>query len=138
MKETRGIETVELALLPGINEWSVDQVAQLFRNCKLTGAADAIAENQIDGKTLCDLSDNDLYSKVEDGGLGLKPLQLKRIRAELGESSNASSVGSAASLCQKSGNKQTDDSADSNAHTIYSAQVSVLSGFPSHARVRGC
>ena len=96
----------------------------------------------IDGKTLCDLSDNDLYSKVEDGGLGLKPLQLKRIRAELGESSNASSVGSAASLCQKSGNRQTDDSADSNArthtHTIYSAQVSVLSGFPSHARVRGC
>ena len=117
MKETRGVETVELALLPGINEWSVDQVAQLFRKCKLTGPADAVVENQIDGKTLCDLSDNDLYSKVEDGGLGLKPLQLKRIRAELGESSNASSVGSAASLCQKSGNRQTDDSADSNART---------------------
>ena len=132
MKETRGVETVELALLNGISEWSVDQVSELFRKCKLTGAADAIAENQIDGKTLCDLSDADLYSAVDDGGLGLKPLQLKRIRAELGQSSNASSAGSAASLCQQSvgySDRQTDDSADSKAtthtHTIYSAQVHV-------------
>ena len=78
MKETRGAATVELALLSGINEWSVDQVSELFRKCKLIGAADAIAENQIDGKTLCELSDADLYSAVDDGGLGLKPLQLKQ------------------------------------------------------------
>ena len=89
MKETRGAATVELALLSGINEWSVDQVSELFRKCKLIGAADAIAENQIDGKTLCELSDADLYSAVDDGGLGLKPLQLKRIRAELGQSSSS-------------------------------------------------
>jgi hypothetical protein len=43
-------------------------------------SADIIEENQVDGKTLCDLSDVDLYSNVEDGGLGLKPLQMKRIR----------------------------------------------------------
>ena len=129
MKETRGAATVELALLSGINEWSVDQVSELFRKCKLVGAADAIAENQIDGKTLCELSDADLYSAVDDGGLGLKPLQLKRIRAELGQSS--SSAGTGASLCQESGysDRQTDDSEDSKAtthtHTIYSAQVHV-------------
>ena len=34
MKETRGAATVELALLSGINEWSVDQVSELFRKCK--------------------------------------------------------------------------------------------------------
>lgn len=43
-------------------------------------SADVIEENQVDGKTLCDLSDVDLYSNVEEGGLGLKPLQMKRIR----------------------------------------------------------
>ena len=30
----------------------------------------AIAENQVDGKTLCDLTNADLFSKIEDGGLG--------------------------------------------------------------------
>jgi len=43
-------------------------------------SADVIAENQVDGKTLCDLSDQDLYGRIEEGGLGLKPLQMKRIR----------------------------------------------------------
>ena len=61
-------------------------MAGLFNKCNLKSAADVILENQVDGKTLCSLSNEDLYGKVDDGGLGLKPLQLKRIRSELSES----------------------------------------------------
>jgi hypothetical protein len=63
-----------------VKHLSVDDVVSLFAKCKFGSAADVIAENQIDGKTLYTLSDEDLFAKVEDGGLGLKPLQLKRIR----------------------------------------------------------
>jgi len=121
MKDTQGPERVELSLLAGITEWSVDDVVSLFNKCKLTAAAEAIAENQVDGKTLCGLADADLYTSVDEGGLGLKPLQLKRIRSELSHSaSTATSSSSSASdlsmprkICQPELH-ETD--------TVYSAQ----------------
>ena len=38
MKDTQGPERVELSLLAGINEWSVDDVVSLFTKCKLVAA----------------------------------------------------------------------------------------------------
>ena len=38
MKDTQGPERVELSLLAGISEWSVDDVVSLFTKCKLVAA----------------------------------------------------------------------------------------------------
>mmetsp|Transcript_12862 Transcript_12862/g.20418 ORF Transcript_12862/g.20418 Transcript_12862/m.20418 type:complete len:308 (+) Transcript_12862:187-1110(+) len=121
MKDTQGPERVELSLLAGINEWSVDDVVSLFTKCKLVAAADAIAENQVDGKTLCGLADADLYTSVADGGLGLKPLQLKRVRAELAQYQSSDSSGNSSaselSMPRKSFQPELHET-----DTVYSAQ----------------
>jgi len=84
--------------------------------------ADAIAENQVDGKTLCGLADADLYTSVADGGLGLKPLQLKRVRAELAQYQSSDSSGNSSaselSMPRKSFQPELHET-----DTVYSAQV---------------
>ena len=57
--------------------WSVDQVAALLESIKFSGAAAIALENQVDGKTLLGLSDDDLRDD-----LGLSNLQMKRLRKE--------------------------------------------------------
>ena len=66
-----------------IKEWNVDDVVALFKTCNFEQAVKVVTENSIDGKTLLDLTDEDLMDSVENGGLGLKKLQIKRFRQEL-------------------------------------------------------
>jgi hypothetical protein len=63
--------------------WTVSEVSNLLRKCNLMQQADAVDENSIDGKTFLDLTQDELRSAIEEGGLGLKPLQLKRMQKEL-------------------------------------------------------
>ena len=63
--------------------WTVADVCNLLRNCNLLHIANAVDENSIDGKTFLDLTQEELLLPVNEGGLGLKPLQIKRIQKEL-------------------------------------------------------
>ena len=63
--------------------WAVADVSGLLRSCNLVKTADAVDDNSVDGKTLLDLTQDDLLASVEDGGLGLKRLQLRRLQTEL-------------------------------------------------------
>ena len=53
-------------------------MAALFKSLTLTGAAAIAQENLVDGKTLLELSDDDLRDD-----LGLSNLQMKRLRKEI-------------------------------------------------------
>ena len=53
-------------------------MAALFESLTLTGAAAIAQENLVDGKTLLELSDDDLRDD-----LGLSNLQMKRLRKEI-------------------------------------------------------
>ena len=49
-----------------------------------TDAARVLAENRVDGKTLCSADfDCFLTMDISDGGLGLKPMQKARLKREM-------------------------------------------------------
>eukprot|EP00802_Teleaulax_amphioxeia_P032427 Tamp_36443.p1 GENE.Tamp_36443~~Tamp_36443.p1 ORF type:complete len:121 (-),score=18.31 Tamp_36443:191-499(-) len=58
--------------------WSVEEVASFLRSLCFTDAAAIAQDNQVDGKTLLDLTDADLTEH-----LGLRPLQTRRLRKEI-------------------------------------------------------
>ena len=66
-----------------IKDWTVDDVVKLFKTCNFEHVTGVVRECSIDGKTLLELTDEELMESVENGGLGLKKLQIKRIRQEL-------------------------------------------------------
>ena len=69
--------------LKSIKEWTVDEVVLLFKKCNFDHVISVILEDQIDGKTLLSLSDDDLMESVSNGGIGLRRLQVKRLRSEI-------------------------------------------------------
>ena len=65
-------------------EWSVEEVSELVRGIGFTDAARVLAENGVDGKTLCSPDfDCLLTMDVSEGGLGLKPMQKARLKREI-------------------------------------------------------
>ena len=65
-------------------EWSVEEVSELVRGIGFTDAARVLAENSVDGKTLCSPDfDCLLTMDVSEGGLGLKPMQKARLKREI-------------------------------------------------------
>eukprot|EP00960_Hanusia_phi_P011483 335688-Hanusia_phi.AAC.1 len=62
---------------------TVEEVSAIFRRCRFVEAAMAVESNGVDGKTFLSLDDEDFRRSIEDGGLGLKPLQVKRIKKEM-------------------------------------------------------
>jgi hypothetical protein len=65
-------------------EWSVEEVSELVRGIGFTDAARVLAENGVDGKTLCSPDfDCLLTMDVSEGGLGLKPMQKARLKREM-------------------------------------------------------
>jgi hypothetical protein len=68
-----------------LRSWSVDQVCTFLRQCNLDDSAcmSAVLQNKVNGKTLLILTDEDLTDCIENGGLGLTRLQVKRLRAEI-------------------------------------------------------
>eukprot|EP00960_Hanusia_phi_P043637 756169-Hanusia_phi.AAC.2 len=62
---------------------TVEEVSAVFRRCRFMEAAMAVESNGVDGKTYVSLDEKDLRSSIEDGGLGLKPMQVKRIKKEM-------------------------------------------------------
>eukprot|EP00960_Hanusia_phi_P048825 759189-Hanusia_phi.AAC.5 len=66
-----------------IERLTVQEVSAVFRQCCFLEAATAIESNGVDGKTFLMLEEEDLKRSIEDGGLGLKLLQIKRIRKEM-------------------------------------------------------
>jgi hypothetical protein len=62
--------------------WTVDEVAGFFRaRCQMGGVADRVVANSVDGGVLCGLTAAELRGEAD--GLGIKPLQLRRVRQEL-------------------------------------------------------
>ena len=61
-----------------IMAWSVEQVAVFMKKISFVEAAVIAQDNQVDGKTFLDLTDTDLKTD-----LGLRPLQIKRLRKEI-------------------------------------------------------
>ena len=57
--------------------WTVDETATFFQRLSFDGAASAVRENSVDGKTMLDLTDDDLKNE-----LGLQNLQVRRVRKE--------------------------------------------------------
>jgi hypothetical protein len=55
----------------------VDETATFFQRLSFDGAASAVRENSVDGKTMLDLTDDDLKNE-----LGLQNLQVRRVRKE--------------------------------------------------------
>lgn len=63
---------------------TVYELSNLLRTkCDLMQAADAVDDNCVNGKLLLKLTQDELHSAIEQGGLGLKPLQIRRIQHEL-------------------------------------------------------
>ena len=58
--------------------WSVEQVAVFLQKISFAEAAVIAQDNQVDGKTLLDLTDTELKTD-----LALRPLQIKRLRKEI-------------------------------------------------------
>jgi len=63
-----------------IKDWSVDEAADFLTRLSFTDAAVGVRTNGVDGKTLLQLTDTDLKDE-----LGLKSLQVKRLRLEIEE-----------------------------------------------------
>ena len=57
--------------------WTVDETATFFQRLSFDGAASVVRENSVDGKTMLDLTDDDLKNE-----LGLQNLQVRRVRKE--------------------------------------------------------
>ena len=69
-----------------IDDFSVEEVYDLVRGMGISfsGAAEALRENDIDGKTLASVDfDEALGMSVGEGGLGLSFMQKKRMRQEI-------------------------------------------------------
>jgi hypothetical protein len=65
-------------------EWSVEEVCELVRGIGFTDAARVLAENHVDGKTLCSAEfDCLLTMDMSEGGLGLTPMQKVRLKREM-------------------------------------------------------
>ena len=65
-------------------DWSVEEVCELVQRIGFTDAARVLAENRVDGKTLCSADfDCFLVMKISDGGLGLTPMQKIRLKEEI-------------------------------------------------------
>jgi hypothetical protein len=65
-------------------EWSVEEVCELVRGIGFTDAARVLAENHVDGKTLCSADfDCLLTMDMSEGGLGLTPMQKVRLKREM-------------------------------------------------------
>jgi len=64
-------------------EWSVGKVSMMLRRCGLEECAAAVDANGVDGKTWLALDEVMLMRQVEEGGLGISALQLKRVEQEI-------------------------------------------------------
>ena len=58
--------------------WTVDETVAFFQRLSFADAAIVVLQNGVDGKTMLDLSDDDLKKE-----LGLQNLQVKRVRKEI-------------------------------------------------------
>jgi len=64
-------------------KWDVNEVYGLFKSIGFAEAADAIKENCVDGQTLISVDfDQYLTMGIAEGGLGLKPMQIERLKTE--------------------------------------------------------
>ena len=65
-------------------DWTVEEVCELVKGIGFTDAATVLAQNHVDGKTLCS-ADFDCFfvMKISDGGLGLTPMQKARLKEEI-------------------------------------------------------
>eukprot|EP00960_Hanusia_phi_P060082 764396-Hanusia_phi.AAC.2 len=68
-----------------IESLSVEEVSKIFQDCKFEAAAEAIIDCKVDGKTYKLLDEEDFKRSIKDGGLGLLPMQKKRIEAQMKE-----------------------------------------------------
>ena len=68
------------AQFPG---WGVGKVSMLLRRFGLEECAAVAEANCVDGKTWLALDEVMMIRDVEEGGLGVRPLQLKRIEQEI-------------------------------------------------------
>lgn len=55
----------------------------MLRACHMMDSADAIDQNFVDGKTFLELEESMFLRSIDDGGLGLTLLQLKRVQKEI-------------------------------------------------------
>ena len=63
---------------------SLAKVCELVRGIGFTDAARVLAENHVDGKTLCSADfDCLLTMDMSEGGLGLTPMQKVRLKREM-------------------------------------------------------
>ena len=58
--------------------WTVDETVAFFQRLSFADAAIMVLQNGVDGKTMLDLTDDDLKKE-----LGLQNLQVKRVRKEI-------------------------------------------------------
>ena len=59
-------------------------MCELVRGIGFTDAARVLAENRVDGKTLCSADFDCLLTKdMSEGGLGLTPMQKVRLKREI-------------------------------------------------------
>lgn len=80
---TSGFGLLSLEARKTIASWKVSEVSNLLRKCNLMQQADAVDKNSVDCRLLLILTRNELQCAIEEGGLGLKPLQIRRICNEL-------------------------------------------------------
>ena len=55
---------------------TVEEVCELVKRIGFTDAATVLAQNHVDGKTLCS-------AEISNGGLGLTPMQKARLKEEI-------------------------------------------------------
>ena len=77
---------MQAGAVEGASAWTVSDVSHLLRKFDLVQQADAVEENLVDGRLFLELTQDELQGDIDQGGLALKPLQVKRIRRELGSS----------------------------------------------------
>jgi hypothetical protein len=88
--EVSGEESSDLRRMGGevaehgpFEKWDVNEVYGLFKSIGFAEAADAIKENCVDGQTLISADfDQYLTMGIAEGGLGLKPMQIERLKTE--------------------------------------------------------
>ena len=54
----------------------MEEVCELVKEIGFTDAATVLAQDHVDGKTLCS-------AEISDGGLGLTPMQKARLKEEI-------------------------------------------------------
>ena len=57
-------------------DWTVEEVCELVKGTGFTDAATVLAQNHVDGKTVCS-------AEISNGGLGLTPMQKAQLKEEI-------------------------------------------------------